>query len=139
MSEKTVLNVEGMTCSNCAQGISRFLEKKGLKGVQVDFASGEVAFEEVPTENFDSIVKGINNLGYKVVDNEDSSAHRSQKNKLGPLEIKFLVSLIFTVPLLLHMFLEIPFFHNPVVQLILCLPVFVIGMMHFGKSAWASL
>ena len=35
--ESTIeLNVEGMTCSNCALGISRFLENKGLKNVNVN-------------------------------------------------------------------------------------------------------
>ena len=70
MSEKIVLNVEGMTCTNCAQGIARFLEKKGLKSVQVDFSSGEVAFEEVPTSSVNEIVQGIHSLGYKVIDTD---------------------------------------------------------------------
>ena len=50
MKEKTLLNVEGMTCSNCALGVTRMLEKKGLKEIRVDFTSGEVSFEEVETE-----------------------------------------------------------------------------------------
>ncbi|MGI8893918.1 MAG: heavy-metal-associated domain-containing protein, partial [Bacteroidia bacterium] len=46
-TEKTVLNVEGMTCSNCARGITRYLQKKGLQNVNVDFSSGEVEFEVI--------------------------------------------------------------------------------------------
>ena len=29
------LEVQGMTCSNCALGVTRFLEKKGMKDVYV--------------------------------------------------------------------------------------------------------
>jgi Cu+-exporting ATPase len=33
------------------------------------------------------------------------------------------------------MFIKAPIFHNPYFQLILCLPVFIVGCLHFGKSA----
>ncbi|MDQ3051082.1 MAG: cation-translocating P-type ATPase [Bacteroidota bacterium] len=138
MSEKTVLNVEGMTCTNCALGISRYLEKKGLKEVRVDFSSGEVAFEEVAPENRMEIVKGISKLGYKVIEPE-TLAGVDAPFRWDTLEIKFTISLFFTLPLIAHMFLNIPLLHNPVFQLILCTPVFLVGMLHFGKSAWASI
>src|SRR5689334_9166829 len=108
MTGKTILNVEGMTCSNCAQGISRFLEKKGLKSVQVDFSSGEVAFEEVAPENRMDIVKGINNLGYKVLENETLTDQGTKKLNWTSLEARFLISLIFTLPLFAHMFIHVP-------------------------------
>jgi len=43
-SEKNLLHVEGMTCSNCALGVTKRLEKRGLKDVDVNFATGEVRF-----------------------------------------------------------------------------------------------
>src|ERR1700748_1977926 len=30
------------------------------------------------------------------------------------------------------------FLQEPIVQLLLCLPVFIVGCLHFGKSAWPS-
>ena len=69
---KTLLNVEGMTCSNCALGVSRFLEKKGLQDVRVDFTSGEVTFDEVGGDRIPEIIEGIQQLGYRVVDNAES-------------------------------------------------------------------
>ncbi len=57
MEDKTILNVEGMTCSNCALGISRFLEKQGLHQINVDFASGEVVFEHVEEAKIASIIR----------------------------------------------------------------------------------
>jgi Cu+-exporting ATPase len=37
------------------------------------------------------------------------------------------------------MFLSIEILHNPIFQVVLCLPVMIIGMMQFGKSAFSSL
>jgi P-type Cu+ transporter len=139
MEEKTVLSVEGMTCSNCAQGISRFLQKKGLEEVNVDFSSGEVTFKENKQASIDEVIQGINSLGYHVVTEADKTTESSGKKFLSSVESRFFFCAIFTVPLLLHMFLDIPVLHNPLFQLLFCLPVFVLGLVHFGKSAWASL
>ena len=49
----------------------------------------------------------------------------------------FYISLIFTLPLVLHMFLaDGSFLHKPIVQFFLCLPVYIVGILYFGKSAY---
>jgi copper chaperone CopZ len=58
MSEKTVLDVRGMTCSSCASGISRHLEKLGLHDVNVHFDSGEVEVME-----YGSVMQGNRQVG----------------------------------------------------------------------------
>ncbi len=139
MTEKTLLNVEGMTCSNCAAGVSRYLEKKGLRDVQVDFTSGEVTFEEVKAEFLPEVISGINNLGYRVAAAAGRGSERQKEQFTGTLEFKFLICALLTVPLLLHMFIDWHLLHNPAFQLTLCLPVFLMGLSYFGKSAWGSL
>jgi len=122
------LNVEGMTCSNCALGIKKQLVKKGLENVNVSFSTGEVTYDGNTKLNSQEIIDSINQLGYKV-----------QKG-LSSIEKKFYISLIFTIPLFLHMFLPHDnILNNGWVQLALCIPVFGIGLFHFGKSAWGSL
>ena len=72
MMEKAIeLKVDGMDCANCAQTITRTLQKSGLKEVRVDFLSGEVNFELVTAEKIDQAVKDINGLGYKVTKRSD--------------------------------------------------------------------
>lgn len=138
MSEKTVLNVEGMTCSNCALGISRFLEKQGLHEIRVDFTTGEVAFEEVALPQKEEVIKGINKLGYKVLMAEEGS-ETAKRPLITSLEIRFLICLLLTIPLMAHMFSGWWLLHSSWFQLALSTPVFIIGMFHFGKSATASL
>jgi len=134
-TKNTLLNVEGMTCSNCALGIRKQLEKKGLNDVDVNFSTGEVLFKNTINLPLDDIKNGINSLGFKVVEKETI-----EKKGLSTVEKKFYFSLIFTIPLFLHMYFPHHYWiNNPIVQLILCLPVFVVGFLHFGKSALGSL
>jgi len=133
--KKVTLNVEGMTCANCALGIKKHLEKKGVDEVIVNFSTGEVIYTENKLINLDEIEAGINKLGFKVLKEDEP-----EQSGLSPIEKKFYFSLIFTIPLFLHMFTPHDFIlNNPWVQLGLCIPVFAIGLLHFGKSAIGSL
>src|SRR5205809_7546673 len=109
MSEKALLMVEGMDCANCASTIERTLSKEGFKDVSVDFITGEVSFNPPVDSDLSSAVNSIHRLGYKVSsnlnevnhshDHHDHLNHPSDKQ-----ELKFFISLVFTVPLILHMF-----------------------------------
>lgn len=129
------LNVTGMHCNNCALSIHKLLEKKGLGNILVDFASEEVKFSNNNQTQLPDIIKSIEQLGFKVVD--DPALHTAKFYE--KVENKFIFCAVFTVPLLLHMLLPWHFLHMPMVQLLLCLPVFIVGCLHFGKSAWHSL
>jgi len=132
------LTVEGMDCNNCAASISRFLERKGLEDVFVNFQTKEVRFRQDESKiSMDAVKSGIHKLGYTVVESDT-------KEPWWTLERKLLISAVFTLPLLLgHVLMSFgvhfSLMHNFVAQLLLCLPVFVIGVAHFGKSAWLSL
>ena len=136
MAEQLVeLNVTGMHCNNCAISVHKLLEKKGLKDILVDFAGEEVKFSGSDPAQLPGIIKDIEGLGYKVVDDPALEVTPFYQK----VENKFLFCAILTVPLLLPMILPWNFLHNPILQLILCLPVFVVGCLHFGKSALGSL
>ncbi len=131
------LSIEGMTCANCALGIKKQLEKKGLKDVNVNFATGEATYVNPSKIALAEIKESINNIGYKAVDpKSETDGHKG----IPLIEKKFYFSLIFTIPLFFHMFFAHDFILNNVwIQLSLCLPVFLIGLSHFGKSAFGSL
>jgi len=136
MAEQLVeLNVTGMHCNNCAISVHRLLEKKGLKNILVDFAGEEVKFSGSEPSELPGIIKDIEGLGYKVVDDPALEVTPFYER----VENKFLFCAILTVPLLLAMVLPWHFLDNPILQLLLCLPVFVVGCLHFGKSAIGSL
>ena len=134
--QKEILAIQGMTCANCALGIKKHLGKKGVQQVQVNFATSEAAFNKDRNYNTKDVISLINKLGYKanmITDEVESPG-------LSSIEKKFFFTLIFTLPLFSHMFLpKENFLQNAFVQFFLCLPVFFVGVWHFGKSAYSSL
>jgi Cu+-exporting ATPase len=130
--------VEGMDCSNCAESITRFLTRKGLEDVFVNFSTKEVRFSITSSSPaLEQIEAGIQKLGYTV-------CSPARKASFWTLETKLLIGIFCTVPLLTHHILmvagmPIPALGHAWVQLLLCLPIFGIGFLHFGKSALGSL
>jgi len=145
MSERTLLHVEGMTCANCADTITRTLKKEGLRDVNVNYLTTEVTFEDVDAGRLEKIKSQIRSIGYGVASETTgpsslAAAHDEHHGHAHatPVAKKFWLSATFTAPLLLKMLLPLPFLHEPFVQLALCLPVMWIGISFFGKSAWGS-
>ena len=137
--EKVQWKVEGMTCSNCALTIHKFLEKQGLKEVKVSAIGGDVSFEMSESHTKEKLAKGIKDLGYKVAGEKELS--RNKKRILStPIE-RFWFCFPFTALLMVNMIpgVNIHWLMNPWVQLGLTLPVYIMGMSFFGKSAVKSL
>ncbi|WP_126244225.1 heavy metal translocating P-type ATPase [Chitinophaga rhizosphaerae] len=128
--------VKGMNCSSCALTISKFLENKGMEDVAISVATEELRFNLPEGASANEIINGINGLGYEVV---LPGAEAQQRPFHTSLTFKFIFCAIFTAPLLLHMWVNWHWLHNPWVQLALTLPVYLAGMAHFGKSAFRSL
>ena len=136
MTEQLIeLNVTGMHCNNCAISVHKLLEKKGFHDISVDFASEEVKFSTDSADAVQDAIKGIEGLGYKVI--ADLETHKELF--YSKLENLFVFSAVLTTPLLLSMFLPRQFLHQSWVQFTICLPVFLVGAIHFGKSAWGSI
>jgi len=137
--EKVQWKVEGMTCSNCALTIHKFLEKQGMKDVKVNAIGGDVSFEMNDVHTKEELLKGIKGLGYRVT-GEKELDHDKRRILSTPIE-RFWFCFPFTALLMLHMIpgVNIHWLMNPWVQVGLSLPVYMLGMSFFGKSAVKSL
>ena len=129
---KVSFHVEGMTCANCAEGISRYLKKQGKNDAEVDFSTGTVRFTPEKDENYIKLKAGIERLGFTVKEHAPDDPLRSIRRK-------FYFALFWTLPLFAEKFLPVPVLGDPWLQLLLCLPVYTLGVLHFGRSAWFSL
>src|SRR5210317_1293514 len=88
------LHVSGMDCANCANSITKVLEKKGLKRVFVNFHTDEVFYEPNDAIATSQEIKlTIEKLGYKVEDKE------LPKNNF---QTKIIISSLFTAPLIVN-------------------------------------
>ena len=134
-SKKIKIQVEGMSCTNCAAGIKKHLINKGLEDVNVNFSTGEASCNIDTLHNQNDIENIIQELGYSII-----KPNKEIKKRISKVERYFYSTLIFTLPLFSHMFFpEGSFIQNPIFQFFLCLPVYLIGVAYFGKSAWSSL
>ncbi|MGZ5247812.1 MAG: heavy metal translocating P-type ATPase, partial [Flavitalea sp.] len=133
--------VEGMTCANCSLAVSKYLQKEGMADIRVNIINGDVTFVPAPSKELSKISKGIEGLGYSVIDDNVSAPTKKKKFFKGHLQ-RFLFCLVFTLPLLLHMFdrwIPIHWLMNPWIQFALATPVYIVGMDFFGRSAIKSI
>src|SRR4030095_766373 len=100
--EKVNWKIEGMSCSNCALTIQKYLEGKGLENVRVNFIGSDASFNINGNITKSEIEKGIENLGYHVVNKTgEKQKVKSRKPFKNHLQ-RFLFCFVFTAPLLLH-------------------------------------
>jgi len=98
-NKKLNLNISGMTCVNCSNGIEKFLNKQeGVLNAKVSFASKEGEFE-IDTQicSKDKLIENIQKLGYKVEEDLQALAENQLKsfNKLKRLFFSSITITIF--------------------------------------------
>jgi len=136
---KTKFNIEEMTCSQCAASVTKKLNKLGCSEVNVNYVTGEASAFVPDNLSSEKVANEISKLGYpsKIKTSIDT---QKRENKLSLLEKQVIISILFTSPLLLHMFLnDNSILIHPYFQLSLCIPVYIIGIFQFGKSTFFSL
>lgn len=126
--------VEGMTCSNCAEQVKRAINQQGADEVNVDFASGRVRYKASQPLESENLRKAVEGAGFSV-----KSGSEDEKTGLITIRNKVLFASAFALPLFLSMLLPFEWLRNPWVQLGLATPVYVLGVLHFGRSALGSL
>jgi P-type Cu+ transporter len=151
-SAKRVLQIEGMTCAACAKRIEKVTSKlDGVLESSVNYATEKLSIGFEPSKvRVSDIKQAIEKAGYKAIEEEttvDSDKERKEK-EIKLLWKKFVISALFTVPLLVitmgHMFFEplgfkLPAIIDPMVnplyfgliQLLLVLPVLFAGNKFF--------
>ncbi len=127
------VQVEGMTCANCALSIRKYLENMNLRDVHVDYITGEIVFASEAPPDFAAIAKGIERMGYKVVEKGEEGRHYRRMVRMT------LAAAVLTFPLLLPMFGVKGLVADPYFQLIAATIVYGIGLAAFARGAWESL
>lgn len=138
-----LLNIEGMSCTACAKAVERATRKvDGVTEANVNYASEKLSinYDETKT-SVKAIQAAVEKAGYKAIEEIKIDSDKEKKeNEIKALWQKFIISVIFTVPLLIismgHMLgLELPALINPMMnpkgfalsQLLLAVPVVILG------------
>ncbi|MBU3015619.1 heavy metal translocating P-type ATPase [Poseidonibacter lekithochrous] len=104
-SEKINLNISGMTCVNCSNGIEKFLnKKKGVLKTKVSFSTNEGEFE-INTKIYskDKLSLDIEKLGYKVEEDFDA-LEKEQLISFKKLRKIFIISISITIAIFILAF-----------------------------------
>ncbi|HAX73478.1 MAG TPA: heavy metal translocating P-type ATPase [Firmicutes bacterium] len=146
--------IEGLSCSSCANKVEKIVgELDGVDQATVNFATHKLVVKY--NEDIVNDVKmkaAVEKAGYKLIREEDEDIEVSKLTESKILLIRFILSLVFAIPLLVismgHM-MGMPLPHiiepmmNPlnfaVVQLILTVPVMIISYKFYLiglKSLW---
>ena len=143
---EVTIPIGGMTCASCAAAVEKEIKKlKGIEEVNVNIATEKANVKYNPYETRISEIKSaIKKAGYEALeiqagDQVDAEKEKRQK-EMKTLWKKFIVSAIFTVPLLYiamgHLIgLTLPEFIEPakyplnfaLVQLVLTIPIAIAG------------
>ncbi|MEI3600204.1 MULTISPECIES: heavy metal translocating P-type ATPase [unclassified Oceanobacillus] len=148
LTEKTDLDVFGMTCAACSTRIEKVLNKQdGVKHATVNLTTESATIEYNPgLVDVKSLVDKIKNVGYDAKPKAEAKEKQTYKEKqLKNMKTKLIISVLLSAPLLLtmlvHLFgMSIPdIFMNPWFQFALATPVqFIIGWQ-FYEGAYKNL
>ncbi len=130
-----------MDCASCAASITKSLQKQGMSQIKVNHINGNVSFETAAEADINTAAQAVESLGYKVNTGNTAAHHDHDHSGKGFDKnlLYFVTCLPFTLLLMAHMWLPWMWLHNPYVQLALTLPVYLLGMNFFGRSAWKNL
>lgn len=138
-TEQVVLEVEGMDCNNCAASIEKYLQRQGLEEVFVSFQTKEVRFRRSEADPTVAQTKqGIRQLGYTIADETSPLDRRWTLERMLWL-CAFPTALLLGSHIMMAFGYPIGALADGWVQFMLAVPVFLIGGLHFGRSALASL
>lgn len=138
--QRVELFVDGISCAHCTQTISRFLKDHGAEDIFVDLGRSRVSFTyNHASLNFPSLTQisaSFLQMGFKVL---QQAPAEKLSGTYTVLEIRAIIAIIFSIPLLLHMFLSWPILHSPWFQLSMLLPVLYVGFKQLLPSAIGSI
>ena len=148
-------SIGGMTCAACASAVERATKKiDGVIESKVNLATEKLTIEYDQNKVSEKIIiNAVTNAGYTVNDVVSIDQDKFQKDKkIKLLKYRFLISLIFTIPLLYvsmgHMVgFPLPNFIDPsinplayvITQIVLTIPVMIIGYRFYTvgfKTLW---
>lgn len=98
-----IFDVKGMTCSACANRIEKITSKlEGVELSSVNFATEKLTITlDEDVTNYGQIQAAVEKAGYELVREEDIKPQEKKQDEASKLLTRFIVSLIFVIPLLI--------------------------------------
>jgi Cu+-exporting ATPase len=141
--------VGGMSCAACAARVDKAVRKvPGVVSAAVNFALGRLTVEAGPDATAAAVIAAVKDAGYEADAADGGQAGRDREQAAREAEIgrqkkMFVVSALLSLPLVLHMVLDMAGWHsallaNPYFQLALATPVQFGAGWQFYRDAFAA-
>ena len=120
--KKLSIAISGMSCASCAAKIERKLNSFDGVQVNVNFASGKANISFNCSQiSGEQLIEEIVKLGYNAALQTDSAGDNKKREVADEqeyriLKVSFIISVIFSIPLLLEMFVRMTGFHNTILS-----------------------
>lgn len=148
--DRVELQISGMTCAACSSRVERGLSRTaGVYLATVNLATERGVVEFDPTAiDVSRLRKKVTDLGYKAVEAEgarDIDQERRQREKEIARQVTlFVTSLLLSLPMLIHMFLDMAGYHvtmlaDPKIQFVLGTLVQFGPGLQFYRGAYKNL
>ena len=140
--KKTTMKIVGMSCSACATRIERIVNKlDGVLQGTVNFTTEKLTLTlDADMISYTQVKEAVEKAGFQLVSEQDIIQKEKKRSEATTLLIRFMISLIFAIPLLIvsmgHMVgMPLPEFMDPMmnplnfamIQLLLTIPVVMTG------------
>lgn len=150
--KEVTLDIKGMTCANCGASIERALKRKeGIEEVMVNLVLNQAVVTFNPTQiKTPEIIEGIEKAGFSGSISQANVFEKKEDNSLSRQKLELIIGLVFSfvvmfiamATMLGPLSLPMPDFLHPhhgsksfaLIQLILTIPVFVVGRNFFTKG-----
>ena len=147
-TQKTIISIGGMHCVSCASNVEKQLTALlGVVDAKVNFASGRaLVIFEPKIVDIEKLYQAVESAGYKPLSAVAfGSLATRDRSAQGSLKIRFLISLLFSVPLMYISMsgtfnLPLPqaiLNHCALVQWILATVVIILGLSFFSSGVLA--
>ncbi len=148
--DRMEFSVGGMSCAACAARVEKAARKvPGVMNAGVNFALGRLTVEAGPDATVAAVIAAVKDAGYEATDKSAGQAGRDREQAARDAEIGrqkklFIVSALFSLPLVLHMVLDMLGWHsallaNPYFQLALATPVQFGAGWQFYRDAYSAI
>ncbi|HMK57342.1 MAG TPA: heavy metal translocating P-type ATPase [Dissulfurispiraceae bacterium] len=143
-TRKLDVAVNGMTCAACVGAVEKALKGiEGVVGASVNLATEKASVEYIPTvTGFDDFKRVIADAGYSAVliTKEFADSERETRRKeYEALRLRFIISLLLTVPIIIGSMFTLPVISSWYVLLVLATPVQFWSGLRFHKAAVSAI
>jgi Cu+-exporting ATPase len=141
-SQRTELQITGMTCSSCTRRVERALQKLSGVHATVNFATEKATVQHPDSLTVDDLIDAVNQAGYSAAQpaRADDTTDNATDEVLNDLRMRIQVCAVLALPIVaMAMIPALQIRYWQWASFVLATPIVIWGAEPFYRAAWANL